>query len=158
MTSKHGNAHTLPTRGAGICILSGNKPARLPLSGGEKLLLACAGLLGALAFGLPSVPAHAATAASTMGVSSTVQATCLNTITPLAFGTYTGVVANATATVTVTCTNTTPYNIGLDAGLTSGATALTRQLAGPNSALLNYGLTSISSTGANWGFTSVPIP
>jgi spore coat protein U-like protein len=146
MTSKHGIAHTLPTRGAGICILSGNKPARLPLSGGRKLLLACAGLLGALAFGLPSVPAHAATATSTMGVSSTVQATCLNTITPLAL-------ANATATITVTCTNTTPYNIGLDAGLTAGATALTRQLAGPAGALLNYRLTSVSATGANWGFT-----
>ena len=52
-------------------------------------------------------------------------------------GTYTGVVANATATVTVTvtCTNTTPYNIGLDAGLTSGATVLTRKLVGPGGAL-----------------------
>ena len=153
MISKHGIARSLPARGAGIRILSGNKPACTPLSGRRKLLLVSAGLLGALAFGLPSVPAHAATATSTMGVSSTVQATCLNSITPLAFGTYTGVVANATATVTVTCTNTTPYNIGLDAGLTSGATALTRQLAGPGGALLNYGLTSISPTGANWGFT-----
>jgi spore coat protein U-like protein len=119
----------------------------------KNLLLASAGLLGILAFGLPSVPADAATATSTMVVSATVQATCLNTITPLAFGTYTGALINSTATITITCTNTTPYNIGLDVGLASGATVSTRKLAGPAGALLNYGLTSVSATGANWGFT-----
>jgi spore coat protein U-like protein len=117
------------------------------------LVLAGAGLLAMLALGLHPVPAVAATAGSTIGVTSTVQATCLNTATPLAFGTYTGAVATATATITVTCTNTTPYNVGLDPGTSTGATVTTRGLTGPAGALVTYVLTSDSAHAVNWGMT-----
>jgi spore coat protein U-like protein len=106
-----------------------------------------------LALGLASSTAEAATAPATIGVTSTVQATCLNTTTPMAFGTYTGVVAAATATVTVTCTNTTPYTIGLSAGLSTGATVTARAMTGPGAALLTYVLTSDAAFTVNWGVT-----
>lgn len=109
--------------------------------------------LGLLALGLGSRTASAATATTTFAVSATVQATCLVSATPMAFGTYTGAVVNSTSTISVTCTNTTTYNVGLSAGLASGATVTTRQMAGPSSALLNYALFSDSSRSVNWGQT-----
>ena len=109
--------------------------------------------LGSLVLGLAPLTAAAATATTPFGVSATVQATCLISATPMAFGTYTGVVANSTSAVTVTCTNTTTYNVGLNPGLASGATVTTRQMAGPASALLNYALFSDSSRTVNWGQT-----
>jgi spore coat protein U-like protein len=57
----------------------------------KGLLLAGLGLGGALALGLPSSPAVAATATTTFQVTATVQATCLISAATLAFGTYTGV-------------------------------------------------------------------
>ncbi len=116
--------------------------------------LAAAGLLAALATAVSPQPATAATSpGSTMAVTSTVQATCLNTITPMAFGVYTGVLAATTATVTVTCTNTTPYNVALNAGLFPAATVTTRELTGPAGAGLNYVLTSDAAYAVNWGLT-----
>jgi spore coat protein U-like protein len=109
--------------------------------------------LGFLALGLVARPAVAAIVTTTYGVSATVQATCLVSATPMAFGAYTGVVANSTSTVSVTCTNTTPYNVGLSAGLATGATVTTRQMTGPASALLNYALFSDSARTVNWGQT-----
>jgi spore coat protein U-like protein len=109
-------------------------------------------LAACLAF---SLSAFAATAPSTIGVSATVQATCLNTASNLAFGIYTGLQADATAVITVTCTNTTTYTIGLDAGLGTGpaATVTTRHMNGPAPAGLAYALKSVSQTGPNWGNT-----
>ena len=113
----------------------------------------CAAALGFLALGLATTSAVAATATTTFGVSATVQATCLISATPMAFGTYTGVIANSTSTVTVTCTNTTTYNVGLNPGLATGATVTTRKMTGPASALLSYALFSDSSRTVNWGQT-----
>jgi spore coat protein U-like protein len=109
--------------------------------------------LGVLALGLSTKPAVAATATTTFGITATVQATCLVSATPLALGTYTGAVANSTSAVSVTCTNTTPYNVGLSAGLATGATVTTRQMTGPASAVLSYALFSDSSRTVNWGQT-----
>lgn len=95
----------------------------------------------------------AATATATMGVTSTVQATCLISATPLAFGTYTGAQVDSTGTVSVTCTNTTPYNVGLNVGLATGATVTTRKMTGPSGALLNYALYSDTGRTTNWGNT-----
>jgi len=106
-------------------------------------------------FGFASTPASATTTVTTtFGVSATVQSTCLISATALAFGTYTGVVDNATSTVTVTCTNTTAYNVALSPGLFSGATVTTRKMAGPSSSSLNYSLYSNSGMTTNWGQTS----
>ena len=106
-----------------------------------------------LALGLASKPAVAATATTTFGVTATVQSTCLVSATSLAFGTYTGAVATSTSSVSVTCTNTTPYNVGLSAGLATGATVTTRQMTGPASALLSYALFSNAGHTVNWGQT-----
>jgi spore coat protein U-like protein len=114
-------------------------------------LVVCAGFAAALAMPHQAI---AATTPSTMDVTTTVQATCLNTVTPLAFGVYTGALSQITATITVTCTNTTPYAVGLSAGLAPSATVTTRALTGPASALLNYTLTSDAGYSVNWGVTS----
>jgi spore coat protein U-like protein len=116
----------------------------------NKAALAGIGLLGALALGPPAV---AATATATFQVTATVQATCQISAGPLAFGIYTGVLANALSTVTVTCTNTTPYNVGLDAGQATGATVTTRKMAGPSGGLLAYSLSQNDARTINWGNT-----
>lgn len=112
-----------------------------------------AAVLGCLALGLAPTSAIAATATTTFAVTATVQATCLVSATPMAFGTYTGAIASSSSTVSVTCTNTTPYNVGLSAGLATGATVTTRSMTGPGSALLGYSLFSDSARTVNWGQT-----
>ena len=95
----------------------------------------------------------AATATTTFQVTATVQATCLISATNLSFGTYSGAVANSTSTITVTCTNTTPYNVGLNAGTAPGATVTTRKMSGPGGALLAYALYQDAAHTINWGNT-----
>ncbi len=116
----------------------------------RKILLpAGAGLLASMAF---VGPTDAATATSSLAVSATVQATCTQSITPLAFGIYTGLVLPNTATITVTCTNTTKYNIGLGAGTGAGATVTNRAMTAAG-ATLKYVLTSDVAHAVNWGDT-----
>jgi spore coat protein U-like protein len=110
-------------------------------------------VLGIFALSLAPGPAGAATATTTFAVSATVVGTCLVAATPLGFGNYTGLVDPASSTVTVTCTNTTPYNVGLNAGLATGATATSRSMTGPALALLGYGLFSDAGHTTNWGLT-----
>jgi len=118
-----------------------------------KSALRAAVVLGSLVLALAPMSAEAATATTTFAVTATVAATCLISATPLGFGSYTGVVDPATSTLTVTCTNTTPYNVGLSAGLATGATVTTRSMTGPASALLGYGLFSDAGHTTNWGVT-----
>jgi spore coat protein U-like protein len=108
-----------------------------------------AGILGILAMGLPHTAA-AATATAPIAVTATVQATCIVSTTAMSFGTYTGTVLPSTSTVTVQCTNTTPYTLGLNAGVASGATVTNRSMTGPGSALLNYGLYTDSGHATNF--------
>jgi spore coat protein U-like protein len=111
-------------------------------------------LLGFLALGLFALPAGAATATSSFTVSATVASTCLVSATSLGFGSYTGLVVPASSTVSVTCTNTTPYNVGLSAGLGTGATVTARKMTGPASALLAYGLFQDAGHTVGWGVTA----
>lgn len=100
--------------------------------------------------------AQAATATTTMAVSATVLKFCTVVATPMAFGNYTSSTdAVTTATITVTCTSGTGYDIGLDAGGTSGATVTTRQMRGTvvTTARLNYFLYSDTGRTVNWGNT-----
>lgn len=106
--------------------------------------------LGLLA--LASGSANAATATTTFAVNSTVVATCTISATAMAFGNYTGVVADTTSTISTTCTNTTPYQIGLDAGTGTGATVAARSMTGAG-VLLAYGLYSDATHTTNWGNT-----
>ena len=97
--------------------------------------------------------AIAATTTGTFSVTATVQAMCQISTNPLAFGTYTGTQIDATSTLSVTCTNTTPYNVGLNAGTATGATVTTRRMTGPGANLLNYALYSNAGRTTNWGNT-----
>ncbi len=73
----------------------------------------------------------------------------------MSFGNYNNTLLTSTATVTATCSNTTPYNVGLNAGTASGATVTTRAMfvSGTPSVVLNYGLYSNSGHTTNWGMT-----
>ena len=111
-------------------------------------------LSGVCVLGLAAGPSLAATSTSTFGVSATSQATCsITSNAPLAFGNFTGSAISATTTVMVTCTNTTPYNVGLDAGTSSGATVGNRMMTGPGAVELRYGIYQDVGHTVNWGQT-----
>jgi spore coat protein U-like protein len=93
------------------------------------------------------------TATTTFPVTVVIQATCMISATALAFGTYSGALINSTSTISVTCTNTTPYNVGLNAGTATGATVTNRSMTGPAAALLGYKLFSNAGRTTNWGNT-----
>ncbi|MBR8161924.1 spore coat U domain-containing protein [Burkholderia vietnamiensis] len=72
------------------------------------------------------------TATATFTVTLTLQPNCTIAANPLNFGTN-GVLAtaiNQQTTLNVTCTNTTPYNVGLDAGTVTGSSVASRLMAG----------------------------
>ncbi|MGD0096275.1 MAG: spore coat protein U domain-containing protein [Terracidiphilus sp.] len=114
-----------------------------------------AATLGFLALGLASTPAVAATATTTFNVTATVNSNCTVSAGALGFGAYSGAAINASSTISVTCTNSTPYTVGLNQGLTTGATVTTRQMGITQPAGgLNYSLLTGSYTGTNWGNTT----
>ena len=115
----------------------------------------CAGALAAFYLIVSAGSSYAATSTSTMTVQMTITATCtVNSASTLNFGTQ-GILAtnvDQTSTIQVTCTNTTPYNIGLDAGTGSGATVAARKMtSGANT--VNYTLYSNSTRTTLWGNT-----
>ena len=101
-------------------------------------------VLAADASAAPAAVYNNGTATATFTVSLTLQANCSITANPLAFGTtgVLGTAINQQTTVAVTCTNTTPYNVGLDAGGVSGSTVSSRLMAG----------TTTGNTGTTVGF------
>ena len=137
----------------GAAIVTDHSVNRATSASGRRRSHVLAGSVALLVFGLSSGPASAATATTTFTVSATVQATCSISAANLAFGTYTGALINATAALTVNCTNTTPYNIGLSAGTTTGATVTTRKMAGPGANTIGYGLYRDAAHATNWGNT-----
>jgi spore coat protein U-like protein len=110
-------------------------------------------LLGALA--LCGNEAQAATATTTFTVQMTIAASCIiNSASTLNFGTSGVIAANVdqTSTLAVQCTNTTPYNIGLDAGTGTGATVAARKMTnGANT--ITYSLYSDTGRTTVWGNT-----
>jgi len=118
--------------------------------------LCSAFLLAAAASAAPAATYNNGTATATFTVSLTLQANCSITANPLSFGT-TGVLSSAInqqTTVAVTCTNTTPYNVGLNAGSGTGSTITSRLMSGTgaNTSTVAYTLKQTSG-GANWGNT-----
>jgi spore coat protein U-like protein len=97
---------------------------------------------------------------SNFAVSLTIVAECvINSTATLAFGSL-GVLGGsggtdpnyASTTIAVQCTNSTPYDIGLDKGTTSGASITTRKLLNTaSSATVNYQLFSEGTYTTNWG-------
>jgi spore coat protein U-like protein len=115
-----------------------------------KLLAAVA---ATLAFAVNA--AFAATTTSTFQVRATITATCAILASPdLDFGSLGVLTANAqqSSTIQVQCTNTTPYNIGLNAGTGSGASVATRKLSN-GGAVINYSLYTDSAHTIVWGNT-----
>lgn len=73
----------------------------------------------------------------------------------VSFGNYYGATVDVTGTVTVTCTNGQAYDVGLSAGLATGATVTNRSMTtGPVLYDLGYQLFSNAARTNNWGNTS----
>jgi spore coat protein U-like protein len=117
------------------------------------MLVRLLAVLSAAAFMVGEV--HAATTTSTFGVQMTVTASCIiNSASTLNFGTS-GVISadvDQTSTIQVQCTNTTPYDIGLNAGTGSGATVAARKMTNGGSTI-TYTLYSDSGRTTVWGNT-----
>ena len=116
----------------------------------KNLTLSLAAVLAML-----GTAAYGATATSNFQVRMTIQAQCLAAVaSDLDFGTSGVLTANvdATSTLQVQCTNTTPYNIGFDAGTGSGSTVTTRKMTS-GTATINYSLYSNAGRTTNWGNT-----
>jgi spore coat protein U-like protein len=114
----------------------------------------CALAWGFLAFGLASRPAVAAIVTTTFGVTATVQAACLISISPTAFKTGNGATAASGPAVSVACTNSAPYNVGLSAELATAVTETARKATGPASVPPNH-LIFRDSAGAHNGANTV---
>lgn len=104
--------------------------------------------------GIASTPAFATTSVTTtFQVTATVASVCTISANALPFGTYTGSASSLNTTISVTCNQTTPFNVGLNAGAATGATVTARKMTGPGGATLNYALYQNSSLTTNWGNT-----
>jgi len=114
---------------------------------------AAALISAAIAVGPKAV--NPATVTTTFNVSTDVQTACGVAALPLNFGAYSGTAAStATTDITVKCNNLTAYNVGLDAGTSTGATVTSRKMTGPPGATgLPYFLYSDAAMTKNWGNT-----
>jgi len=122
------------------------------------------GLLGAALAGcLFAGQANAGTATANLSVTATVSASCSISTTPLAFGAYDPVGANAatpldaTGGVVVTCTNGSSTTVTLGQGLnantgSSDTTPLRRMVSGAN--FLSYTLYQNAGHTTVWGNTA----
>jgi spore coat protein U-like protein len=112
------------------------------------------GVVGAVLCAPPE-PSQAATTTATFTAQIIIQASCL-ILSPgnLDFGTAGALAANvdATAAFQVQCTNTTPYNVGLNAGTTGGGTVATRKMTS-GSATVDYRMYTDAARTTNWGDT-----
>ena len=129
------------------------KPVRpLRLANRAACLRATLAFVSAAVTLFPSGDAAATTTTSSFSVTMTLTASCtiVSTAT-LNFGSQGVLTANVdqTTTLQVQCTNTTPYNIGLDAGTGTGATR--KLTSGANT--VNYSLYSDSGRTTVWGNT-----
>jgi spore coat protein U-like protein len=101
-----------------------------------------------------SCPLNGHTDTSSFTTTATVITSCNVSATTHDFGSSTQLSGNvdSSSTVTTTCTNTTPYNIGLDAGTGTGATVAVRKMtSGANT--LNYSLYTTNARTTVWGNT-----
>jgi spore coat protein U-like protein len=103
-----------------------------------------------LAVALAPGQVDAATTSASFSVSVTVQAACAISASSMRFEPHDLRSVSATSTVSVNCIPSTPYNVGLSAGLAPGATVANRKMIGPGSALLGYSLQSDAGGIVNW--------
>jgi len=122
-----------------------------PIVRRSMLRIAAAALLSLLS----AAASDAATATATLKVQLTVTSSCvINSASTLNFGSQGVLIANVdnTSTLQVQCTNTTPYNIGLDAGQGTGATVAVRKMTS-GASTINYSLYSDTGRTTVWGNT-----
>jgi spore coat protein U-like protein len=104
---------------------------------------------------LMSGAAYGTTTTLPFTVQVTITASCvINSAGTLDFGSH-GVLTSAlpaTSTIQVQCTNTTPYNVGLNAGTAPGATVTTRKMTNAGNTI-SYSLYSNAGMTTNWGNT-----
>ena len=131
-------------------MLRPQKPARIGLAGSLALILTLA----------PQaiVTGNAATDTTNMNVQLVIQASCaFDAANDMDFGTATTPLTgnlDASATIGVTCTDGTPYDIGLDAGTTAGASVATRKMFNATTAQdVDYKLFQDAGRATNWGNT-----
>ena len=97
----------------------------------------------------------ATTTTTTFQSQIVIQAQCvIVSASTLNFGTQGVLSANVdqTSTIQVQCTNTTPYNIGLNAGTGAGATVAVRKMTS-GGATVNYSLYTDAGRSTVWGNT-----
>lgn len=97
----------------------------------------------------------AATATSTFNVTMTIGASCtVISASTMAFGSSGVILTNVdqTSSISVQCTDTTPYAIGLNAGVGAGATVATRKMSN-GARTINYTLYSNAGRSTVWGDT-----
>jgi spore coat protein U-like protein len=100
--------------------------------------------------------AYASTTTGTFTAQLTISAQCTIVSTQtLDFGTNGVINANldAQSNLNVQCTNTTPYNVGLDAGANGGTTTTRLLKGGPSNETIQYKLYSNAGRTTNWGET-----
>lgn len=100
--------------------------------------------------------AEAATTSTTFQVKLTITAQCtIVNASALDFGTNGVINSNIdqTSTLNVQCTNTTPYNIGLNAGVNGGTVATRLMKGGPSNETIGYSLYTTSARTVVWGNT-----
>lgn len=106
--------------------------------------------------------AFAGTASSNFQVTLTITGSCSLTANPLDFGVNNGAIAsniNATTTLVANCTNATPYSIGLNNGVGSGATASVRKMTNSaDNSTVNYSLYTDSNRTAVWNNSCTSLP
>ena len=127
----------------------------LTASARHKLLSASLAAVIAFSVAAYTTATRAATTTTTFTSQITIIASCvINSASTLDFGSQGVLVANVdqTSTIQVQCTNTTPYNIGLDAGTGSGATVATRKMTN-GGATVNYSLYTSAARTTVWGNT-----
>jgi spore coat protein U-like protein len=95
-----------------------------------------------------------ANASLSVSVTATVVSNCALSVANLNFGSMSTLASNAdtTGSITITCTNTTPYNIGLNAGTGTGATVAARKMT-KGAATIVYSLYKDSARSSVWGNT-----
>ncbi len=120
----------------------------------SKSTLAVLGMIGAM---VAPFSAHAGSKIATFDVSMKIVADCTIGANSMDFGQNQGVITaavSANSTINVTCTNTTPYNVGLNAGTGTGSSGTTRYMAGSgaNTGTVKFNLYQAPGA-ALWGNT-----
>jgi len=115
----------------------------------RKILKIAIGVAGVACL---ATAASAGSVQANLAVGSSITATCSISTTAVQFGPFAGTEILASGGVSATCVNGTDYDIGLDAGQSTGATVTTRKMkSGANT--LPYELYSDSGRTTNWGNT-----